>query len=100
MVAVLQRLEHEYLNTEDKEGGSVPPHLPSPDPGFDRTIWLWYDCCNMRDARIVVRVTEREKEIIAEKAKQAGLKPSTFLRLLGLTMDVEGMQVAPEQEDS
>jgi len=53
----------------------------------------------MRDARIVVRVTDEEKDLIAEKAKQAGLEPSTFLRFLGITASVEGMQVAPDDEE-
>ena len=80
------------------EGGSVPPHSIISDSGFDKIIRVWYYCCTMRDARIVVRVTQQEKELIAEKAEKAGLKPSTFLRLLGITMNVEGMQVALEQD--
>ena len=61
---------------------------------------MWYDCYIMRDARIVVRVTDEEKDLIAEKAKEAGLEPSTFLRFLGITASVEGMQVAPEQDEA
>ena len=61
---------------------------------------MWYDCCTMRDARVVVRVTDEEKQLIAEKAKQAGLEPSTFLRFLGITASVEGMQVALEQDEA
>lgn len=37
-----------------------------------------------KDKNIVVRVTNEELEIIKEKAQEAGLSISSFLRTLGL----------------
>ena len=37
-----------------------------------------------KDKNIVVRVTNEDLEIIKEKAQEAGLSISSFLRMLGL----------------